>query len=131
MHMTNRGEFLGFNTDSTEAAVPVSPGWHIFTLICGSNNAGALSETRYLYDGTEVGGYARQGYGGTCLTLTNGNYQIGGSSLYYYTWFLGKIGAAWAWSTPLTVAEGSQAATSALNHIHSKGSAIRFAHVRC
>ena len=121
--------FWAFNTDSTEAAVPVSPGWHIFTLICGSNNGGQVAKTHYLYDGTEVSGYIRQGDAGTCPVPTGGNYQIGGSSLNYYTWFLGKIGGAWAWSTPLTLAEASTAATSALNYIQSKGVVTSFSNM--
>ena len=119
--------FLAFDTDGTEAAVPVSPGWHIFTLICGSNNAGVISKTHYLYDGNEVGAYIHQGDAGTCPVPTGGNYQIGGSSLYYYTWFLGKVGAAWAWNTPLSLTEANQAATSALNYIQSKGVVTSFA----
>ncbi len=118
--------FWAFNTDSTEAAVPVSPGWHVFTLICGSNNGGPVVKTHYLYDGSEVSSYLRQGDAGTCPVPTGGTYQIGGSSLYYYSWFLGKIGAVWAWSTPLTLAEASTAATSALNYIHSKGVVTSF-----
>ncbi len=118
--------FFASNTDGTEASVPIAPGWHVFTLICGGNSGGVVSKTHYLYDGTEVSGYLRQGDVNTCPVPGGGNYQFGGSSLFYYSWFMGKLGGAWAWSKRLTVAEAATAASGALNFIQSKGVVTSF-----
>ncbi len=108
--------FQAYGTDATEAGQALAPGWHIVTLICGGNGLNA----RYLYDGQEVGSYVHQG-NSTCPTAPSGNYQIGGSSRFTGTWFFGKVAAAWAWSTQLTISDAATAAASALNYIHSKG----------
>jgi len=113
--------FFAYTTDRTEAAEPLSPGWHIVSLLCGSNVGGVVTKTHILYDGAEVGSYALQGDAGTCPTPTSGNYQIGGSSVLTGTWFLGKVAAAWAWSTPLSLGDAAAAAKSALDYIRAKG----------
>jgi hypothetical protein len=114
-------KFQVYNTDQTEAAEPLSAGWHIVSLLCGSNVGGVVTKTHLLYDGAEVGGYIHQGDASTCPSPSSGNYQIGGSSILTGTWFLGKVAAAWAWSTPLSLSEGAAAAKSALDYIRAKG----------
>ncbi|HEV2708924.1 MAG TPA: SGNH/GDSL hydrolase family protein [Edaphobacter sp.] len=114
-------KFQAYTTDQTEAAEPLTAGWHIVTLLCGSNVGGVVTKTHLLYDGAEVGGYIHQGDAGTCPSPSTGNYQIGGSSTLSGSWFLGKVAAAWAWSAPLSVSEGAAAASSALNYIRAKG----------
>jgi hypothetical protein len=112
-------------TDNTESAETLPDGWHIVTVLCGSNVAGVVTKTHYLFDGQEVGSYISQGDANTCpnagTAAADGNYQIGGSSLHTETWWTGKIAAAWAWSTALTVQQGSQAAQAALAYLRLKG----------
>ncbi len=108
--------FLAYATDATEAGQAVPPGWHIVTLICGGNGLPA----RYVFDGQEVGSYVHQG-NSTCPTAPSGNYQIGGSSRFTGTWFFGKVAAAWAWSTQLSISDAATAAASALSYIRTKG----------
>jgi hypothetical protein len=118
--------FQAFNTDGTTAGEPMAPGWHVFTLLCGSNVGGVITKTRYLYDGAEVSSYTTQGDAGTCPAPTSGNYQIGGSAQYTQTWFLGKVAGAWAWSTPLSFGDGVAAAQSALTYLKAKGVQTEF-----
>jgi hypothetical protein len=113
--------FMAYTTDGTEAAEPLPAGWHIVSLLCGSNVGGVLTKTHILYDGAEVGSYINQGDANTCPNPTTGNYQIGGSTALTGTWFLGKVAAAWAWSTPLSLSEGAAAAKSAMDYIRAKG----------
>ena len=114
--------FYAVNTDQTEAAVALTPGWHVLTLLCGSNVNGVVSKTHLLYDGTEVGSYVKQGDAGTCPTPSSGNYQLGGSAQLTGTWWLGKIAAAWAWGSNLSLSDGEAAAKSALgDYMRSKG----------
>ena len=120
-------EFDAYTTDMTQSAVALSPGWHIVSLLCGANVGGVVTKTHLLYDGQEVSSYIHQGDAGTCPTPTSGNYQIGGSSLLTGTWFVGKLGAAWAWNAPLTLAEASTAASTALSYLQSKGVVTQFA----
>ena len=108
--------FMAFNTDGTESTQTLPVGWHVVTLVCG----GGGTPAHYLYDGREVGGYVQQGTG-TCPLPSTGNFQIGGSAKYTGTWFTGKVAAAWAWSTRLSVNEASIAGQSALDYIHTKG----------
>jgi hypothetical protein len=114
-------KFQAYTTDRTEAAEPLTAGWHIVSLLCGSNVGGVVTKTHLLYDGAEVGGYIYQGDAGTCPSPATGNYQIGGSSALTGTWFIGKVAAAWAWSTPLSLNDGAAAAKSALDYIRAKG----------
>jgi hypothetical protein len=118
--------FDAYTTDHTEAAEPLTAGWHIVSLLCGSNVGGVVTKTHLLYDGAEVSGYVNQGDAGTCPNPATGNYQIGGSSVLTGTWFLGKVAAAWAWSTPLSLSEGAAAAKSALDFIRAKGVPAEF-----
>lgn len=113
--------FMAYTTDSTEAAEPLSAGWHIVSLLCGSNVGGVVTKTHILYDGEEVGSYVVQGSANTCPNPTTGNYQIGGSSALTGSWFVGKVAAAWAWSVPLSLNDGAAAAKSALDYIRAKG----------
>ncbi len=113
--------FYAYTTDRTEAVEPVPTGWHIVSLLCGSNVGGVVTKSHLLYDGAEVGSYVTQGDAGTCPNPTTGNYQIGGSAALTGTWFLGKVAAAWAWSTPLSLADAAAAAKTALDYIHAKG----------
>ncbi len=108
--------FDAFGTSSTEACEPLSAGWHVVTFVNGQG--GALDH--WYYDGAESPCYINQGTGGITHP-TSGNYQIGGSSRLTGTWFFGKVAAAWAWSTQLTISDAAAAAASALNYIHSKG----------
>jgi hypothetical protein len=119
-------EFDAFNTDGTQAGVALTPGWHIVSLLCGSNSGGAVIKSHILYDGQEVSSYVTQGDALTCPNPVRGNYQIGGSSTYTGTWFLGKVGAAWAWSVPLTLSEAATAASSALAYLQVKGVTTQF-----
>ncbi|MEO8735614.1 MAG: GDSL-type esterase/lipase family protein [Edaphobacter sp.] len=119
-------DFKAYTTDSTEAAEPLTAGWHIVSLLCGSNVAGVVTKTHILYDGAEVGSYVNQGDSNTCPNPTTGNYQIGGSSVFTGSWFIGKVAAAWAWSTPLSLGDGAAAAKSALDYIRAKGVATDF-----
>lgn len=106
-----------FQPEPTEASTPLSAGWHIVTLVGGQN--GQLDH--YYFDGVEVS-YANQG-SGLFMHPATGNYQIGGSSIYSGTWFVGKIAAVWAWSTSLTASEAQMASQSGWNYIKSKGAA--------
>jgi len=118
--------FLAFNTDSTEASEPMQPGWHIFTMICGSQVNGVTLKTHYLYDGAEVGSYIAQGDAGTCPNPTSGNYQIGGSAQYGGTWWVGKIAGTWAWSSALSLNDAAVAAKSAMEYIRNKGAVTEY-----
>lgn len=118
--------FKAYTTDSTESAEPLTAGWHIVSLLCGSNVAGVVTKTHILYDGAEVGNYVVQGDANTCPNPNTGNYQIGGSAALTGSWFLGKVAAAWAWSTPLSLSDGAAAAKSALDYIRAKGVATEF-----
>lgn len=113
--------FMAYGTDSTESAETLTPGWHIVSLLCGSNVGGVVTKTHILYDGAEVGSYVVQGDANTCPSPATGQYQIGGSSAYDGTWFKGKVAAAWAWSTPLSLSEAAAAAKSAMDYIRAKG----------
>jgi hypothetical protein len=119
-------QFQAYTTDNTESAELLSAGWHIVTLLCGSNVAGVVTKTHILYDGAEVGGYVAQGDANTCPNPTSGNYQIGGSSLLTGTWFLGKVAAAWAWGANLSLTDGVAAARSAQAYIRAKGVETEF-----
>ena len=119
-------EFLAYNTDQTQAGVPLPIGWHILSLLCGSGSGAAVTKSHILYDGHEVNSYIFQGDANTCPDPTSGNYQIGGSSLYPGTVFTGKVAAAWAWSVPLTLSEGASAAEAAMSYIRSKGIVTQF-----
>ncbi len=123
-----RTRFVAWSTDKTESAEALMPGWHVFTMLCGSNVNGVVTKTRYLYDGAEVGSYVQQGDVYTCpATPTSGNYQIGGSSLYAnQSWFNGKVAAAWAWNTHLSMQDGVAAAKSALAYLRQKGVQTEF-----
>ena len=118
--------FYAYTTDRTESAEALPAGWHIVSLLCGSNVGGVVTKTHILYDGAEVGSYVTQGDANTCPNPSTGNYQIGGSSVLTGTWFKGKVAAAWAWSAPLSLNEGAAAAKSALDYIHAKGVATEF-----
>lgn len=118
--------FYAYTTDHTEAAEPLPPGWHIVSLLCGSNVGGTVTKTHILYDGAEVGSYVVQGDAATCPNPTSGNYQIGGSAALTGSWFLGKVAAVWAWSTPLSLSDGIAAAKSALDYIRAKGVVTTF-----
>ena len=119
--------FDAFSTDATESAEPMTAGWHIFTLLCGSNVNGVVTKTHYLYDGAEVASYLNQGDAGTCPTPPSGNYQLGGSDSYGgQSYWRGKIAAAWAWNAPLTLEQASAAAQSALDYIKQKGVQTEF-----
>ncbi len=114
--------FAAFNTDGTESQTNIPFGWHVFTLVCGTSSA---NPTHYLFDGVETGGYLTQGYA-TCPSLStaagSGNYQLGGSATPYGTTIAtGKLGAAWAWSVNLSLAEGVAAAKAALAYLNTKG----------
>ena len=119
-------QFQAYTTDNTQAVEPLSAGWHIVTLLCGSNVNGVVTKTHLLYDGAEVGAYVQQGDAGTCGNPTTGNYQIGGSSVLSSTFFMGKLAAAWAWKGQLTLADGVAAAKSALDYLKSKGVQTEF-----
>ncbi len=108
--------YWAFNTDGSEAGEAVPAGWHVVTLVCGVSG----SPAHYLYDGQEVASYVKQNTA-TCPNPTTGNFQIGGSSKYTSTWFLGKVAAAWAWSAPLSVSDAALAAQSALAYMRTKG----------
>jgi lysophospholipase L1-like esterase len=114
-------QFQAYTTDNTESAELLTAGWHVVTLLCGSNIGGAVTKTHILYDGAEVGGYVAQGDANTCPSPTSGNYQIGGSSVLTGTWFLGKVAAVWAWGANLSLNDGVAASNSALAFIRSKG----------
>jgi hypothetical protein len=114
-------QFQAYTTDNTEASVGLSAGWHVVTLLCGSNVGGVVTPTHLLYDGAEVGGYIHQGDAGTCGAPTSGNYQVGGSTLLTGTWFLGKVAAVWAWGANLSLGDGMAAASSGLQYMRSKG----------
>ena len=119
--------FDAFSTDGTESGEALTAGWHVFTLLCGSNVNGVVTKTHYLFDGAEVGSYLNQGDAGTCPTVSAGNYQIGGSSLYNgQSFFRGKVAATWAWSTHLSLADGVAAAKSALDYMKQKGVETEF-----
>lgn len=118
--------FMVYGTDSTESAEVLTPGWHIVSLLCGSNVGGVVTKTHILYDGAEVGSYVVQGDANTCPNPATGQYQIGGSSMYDGTWFKGKVAAAWAWSTPLSLSEAAAAAKSAMDYIRAKGVVTTF-----
>ena len=115
---------LAFNTSSTEATPALTAGWHIVTLVSGQ--AGALDHI--FYDGAEVSSYRHQG-SGMFQPSTSGNYQIGGSSFAYDTWFVGKVAATWAWSTSLPSADVATSAAAALAFIQSKGVTSEFSPV--
>ncbi len=119
-------QFQAYTTDNTEANEGITAGWHVVTLLCGSNVGGVVTKTRLLYDGAEVGGYLTQGDAGTCGSPTSGNYQVGGSSLLTGTWFLGKVAAVWAWGANLSVSDGMAAAQSGLEYMQSKGVQTKF-----
>ena len=114
--------FDAFSTDGTESAEPMTAGWHVFTLLCGSKVNGVVTKTHYLLDGAEVGSYVNQGDAGTCPVAPSGNYQLGGSDIYAgQSYWRGKVAATWAWSTHLSVADGVAAAKSALDYLKQKG----------
>ena len=115
--------FFAFNTDATEAAQPIPAGWHIVLLVGGQNG----NPDHIFYDGVEVP-YAHQG-SGMFTHPSTGSYQIGGSDLFISTWFIGKIAAAWAWSTSLSPNDAPAAYSSALNFLHVKGAAPTYAPV--
>ncbi len=120
-------QFQAFTTDNTESAELLTPGWHIVTLLCGSNVGGVVTKTHLLYDGAEVAGYVAQGDVNTCgSATTSGNYQIGGSSRLTGTWLLGKVAAAWAWGANLSLNDGIAASASALDYIKRKGVQAQF-----
>jgi hypothetical protein len=119
-------KFQVYGTDNTESAEPLTAGWHIVSLLCGSNVSGVVTKTHILYDGAEVGSYVTQGDAGTCPNPATGNYQIGGSAALTGTWFIGKVAAAWAWSAPLSLNDGAAAAKSAMDYIRSKGVVTTF-----
>ena len=114
-------QFEAFTTDLTESAEALTAGWHVVTFLCGSNVGGAVTKTRILFDGAEVGGYVTQGDANTCPNPTSGNYQVGGSSLLTGTWFLGKVAATWAWGANLSLSDGIAAAKSGLDYMRAKG----------
>ena len=114
-------QFQAFNTDGTVAGEAMAPGWHVMTLLCGSNVGGVVTKTRMLYDGVEVGSYGAQGDANTCPNPASGNYQLGGSAQYTQTWWMGKIAAAWAWNKQLNFNDGVTAAQSALAYLKTKG----------
>ncbi len=119
--------FAAFSTDGTESAEALTAGWHVFTLLCGSNVNGVVTKTHYLFDGAEVGSYLSQGDAGTCPVATSGNYQIGGADTYASeSYWRGKVAATWAWSKPLSLAEGVAAAKSALDYMKQKGVQTEF-----
>jgi len=118
--------FMAYTTDGTEAAEPLTAGWHIVSLLCGSNVGGVVTKTHLLYDGAEVGSYVNQGDAATCPNPTTGSYQIGGSSVLTGSWFLGKVAAAWAWSAPLSLTDAAAAAKSAMDYIKAKGVTTEF-----
>jgi hypothetical protein len=118
--------FDAYTTDHTESAEPLSPGWHIVSLLCGSSVGGVVTKTHLLYDGEEVGSYVFQGDANTCPNPTTGNYQVGGSSVLTGSWFVGKVAAVWAWNTPLSLNDGAVAAKSALDYIRAKGVVTKF-----
>jgi hypothetical protein len=110
-----------FNSSHTESAETLSAGWHVVTLVSGSS--GALDHV--YYDGAEVNGYIAQGSGSIAHPAT-GNYQIGGSSAYTGTWWLGKVAAAWAWSTALSSTDVQAAATAATAYVRGKGGFVTY-----
>lgn len=110
-------QFYAINSSLTEAANPLTAGWHVVTLVGGQNGM----PDHYFYDGQEVS-YLHQG-SGLFLHPATGNYQIGGSNQYTSSWFTGKLAAAWAWRTSLDAAQVQAAAASALTFIRSKGAA--------
>ncbi len=118
--------FFAITTDHTEPTEYLSAGWHVVTFLCGGSVNGLTQKTHVLYDGAEVGGYVQQGDVNTCPVATSGNYQIGGSNLYGETWFAGKIAAAWAWSSILSVQDGTAAANEALSFLRSKGVPVKY-----
>ena len=119
--------FDAFSTDGTESAEPVTAGWHVFTLLCGSNVNGVVTKTRYLFDGAEAGSYLSQGDAATCPVPATGNYQLGGADTYAgQSYWHGKIAATWAWSTHLSLADGVAAANSALEYLKQKGVQTEF-----
>ena len=119
--------FDAYATDGTESAEALTAGWHIVTVLCGSNVNGVVTKTHYLYDGAEVGSYINQGDAGTCPIAPGGNYQLGGSGVYAGNAFWhGKIAASWAWSTHLSLADGVAAAKSGLDYIKQKGVQTEF-----
>ena len=119
--------FDAFSTDGTESAAPVTAGWHVLTLLCGSNVNGVVTKTQYLVDGVATASYIKQGDAGTCPVATSGNYQLGGSGTYAgQSYWRGKIAATWAWSTHLSLSDGVAAAKSALDYLKQKGVETEF-----
>ncbi len=110
--------FYAFNSSHTESTESLPAGWHVVTFV---NGVGSDTDHWY-YDGAEVTSYVTQASGGI-LHPSSGNYQIGGCSAYSGagTWWLGKVAAAWAWSTPLSPTEVAAAAKSALDYARAKG----------
>ena len=113
-------EFQAFNTDGTTSSEPMPAGWHIFTLVCGNSTL-----AHEYFDGVEVGGYSTQGTN-TCPTPPSGNYQVGGSTQFTGTWFTGKIGGTWAWSSYLGTSDVYAAAQAALGYLAQKGIATNY-----
>ena len=113
--------FYASNSDHTESAEVLPAGWHVVTLVCGSEGATPHFPSRLLFDGREVGGYiAQDEY--TCQNgFNSGNYQLGGSSLLGNSWFVGRMAAVWAWNRALTMNEATAAAQSGLQYLHAKG----------
>ena len=113
--------FYGFNSSHTESQEFLTAGWHIVTFVNGLGSG----KDHWYYDGAEVNGYVVQGSGGI-LHPTSGNYQIGGSTVYSGTWWVGKVAGAWAWSTALSPLDVAAAAKSAMDFIKSKGAAMPY-----
>lgn len=108
--------FLAFNTSSTESREYLPAGWHVVTFV----NGVSPDKDHWYYDGAEVTGYVTQASGGIAHPAT-GNYQIGGSTAYSDSWFIGKVAAAWAWSTALSPNDVAAASKSALEFAEAKG----------
>ena len=114
-------KFHAFNTDGTEAGEFMPPGWHVFTLTCGSPGVPAHE----YYDGAEVGSYTAQGQN-TCPVPASGHYVLGASPAYSSQVFLGKFAGMWAWSTALSAGDVAKAAANALALLDQKGIARNF-----
>jgi lysophospholipase L1-like esterase len=113
--------FYALNSSHTEALEALTAGWHIVTLVNGQS--GQLDHI--YFDGAEVNGYVAQG-SGMLSHPTTGNYQIGGSSAYFGTWWLGKVAAAWAWSSSLSGTDVQAAATAATAFVRGKGGFVNY-----
>ena len=108
--------FAAFNTSNTESREYLPSGWHVVTFVNGVGSG----KDHWYYDGAEVTSYVAEGSGGIAHP-SSGNYQIGGSSAYTGTWWVGKVAAAWAWSTALSPTDVAAASKSALEYAEAKG----------